>query len=305
MDRLDAMRMFMRVAERGSFSAVAQELGLARSVVTRQIAGLEGQLGAKLLARTTRRLSLTSAGAGYLEKCRVILNLVEVAESGLAEERQMPRGPIRMSVPLSFGVRYLAAMMLEFATHYPEVSLDMDYSERRSNLFEEGIDLAIRITDRLEPGDVARRIGSSRLIVVAAPEYLARHGEPRHPADLIGHECLGYTGVPHPNNWEFLVAGRAQNFPVRTRLRANNGDVLMQAAIAGFGIAYEPAFIAADGLGEGRVRRILDDFPSAELGIYAVLPGNRHVPQRVRVLTDFLAERLGPEPPWERGGGNR
>lgn len=284
---------------------MAQELGLARSVVTRQVAGLESRLGVKLLARTTRRLSLTSAGAAYLERCRVILNLVEVAETGLAEERQMPRGPIRMSVPLSFGVRHLAAMMLEFATRYPEVSLDMDYSERRSNLFEEGIDLAIRITDRLEPGDVARRISSSRMIVVAAPEYLARHGEPRHPADLIHHECVGYTGVANPNNWEFLVDGRPQNFPVRTRLRANNGDVLMQAAIAGFGIAYEPAFIGADALAAGRVRRILNDFPIPELGIYAVLPGNRHVPHRVRALMDFLAERLGPEPPWERAGGGR
>lgn len=302
MDRLDAMRMFMRVAERGSFSAVAQELGLARSVVTRQVAGLESQLGAKLLARTTRRLSLTSAGASYLERCRVILNLVEIAETDLAQERQTPRGPIRMSVPLSFGVRHLSAMMLDFATRFPEVNLDVDYSERRSNLFEEGIDLAIRITDRLEPGDVARRISSSRMIVVAAPDYLARHGEPGHPSDLIHHECLGYTGAPNHHRWEFLIDGRPQNFPVRSRLQANNGDVLMQAAVAGFGLVCGPAFIAADALGAGRVQQILSDFPIAELGIYAVLPGNRHVPHRVRVLVDFLAERLGPEPPRESGG---
>lgn len=299
MDRLDAMRLFMRVAERGSFSAVAQQMGLARSVVTRQIAALEAHLGVKLLARSTRRLTLTSTGAAYLEKCRVILNLVEAAETGLAEERHVPRGPIRMSLPLSFGIGHLAPVLLEFAARYPEVSLDMDYSDRRSNLFEEGFDLAIRITGRLEPGDVARRISGGRMMVVAAADYLARHGEPRHPTDLIHHECLGYTAAPNPQSWEFLIDGEPRNFPVRSRLQANNGDVLTQAAIRGFGLAYGPTFICAEALAGGQVRRVLADFPIPDLGIYAVLPGNRHVPHRVRVLMDFLAERLGSSPPWE------
>ena len=299
MDRLDAMRLFMRVAERGSFSAVAQQMGLARSVVTRQIAALEAHLGVKLLARSTRRLTLTSAGAAYLEKCRVILNLVEAAETGLAEERQVPRGPIRMSLPLSFGISHLAPVLLEFAARYPEVTLDMEYSDRRSNLFEDGFDLAIRITGRLEPGDVARRISGGRMMVVAAADYLARHGEPRHPSDLIHHECLGYTAAPNPQSWEFLIDGEPRNFPVRSRLQANNGDVLMQAAIRGFGLAYGPTFICAEALARGQVRRVLADFPIPDLGIYAVLPGNRHVPHRVRMLMDFLAERLGSSPPWE------
>ena len=138
MDRLDAMHLFVRVAELGSFSAVAQQLGVARSVVTRQIAALEAHLGAKLMARSTRRLTLTSAGTAYLEKCRVILNLVEAAETGIAEERQTPRGSIRLSVPLSFGLKRLAPLLLEFSNQYPEVALDMDFSDRRSNLIEEG-----------------------------------------------------------------------------------------------------------------------------------------------------------------------
>jgi DNA-binding transcriptional LysR family regulator len=299
MDRLDAMHLFVRVAERGSFSAVAQQLGVARSVVTRQVAALETHLGVKLLARSTRRLSLTSAGAAYLEKCRVILNLVESAETGLAEERHSPRGPIRMSVPLSFGIRHLAGLLLEFAQRYPDVSLDVEYSDRRSNLFEEGIDLAVRITERLEPGDVARRISGSRMLVVASPDYIARHGAPRHPSELVHHECLGYSASANPHQWEFLVAGRPQGFPVRGRLQANNGDVLLQAAIDGFGLANGPSFIAAEALADGRVCRVLEDFPIADLGIHAVLPGNRHVPHRVRVLMDFLAERLGPNPPWD------
>ena len=160
MDRLDAMHLFLRVAELGSFSAVAQQLGLARSVVTRQIAALESHLGVKLMVRSTRRLALTSAGTAYLEKCRVILNLVEAAETDVAEERLIPRGNIRISLPLSFGIKRLAPLLLDFSQRYPEVSLDMDYTDRRVKLIEEGIDLSIRITRRMDPGDVVRKIGT-------------------------------------------------------------------------------------------------------------------------------------------------
>jgi DNA-binding transcriptional LysR family regulator len=292
MDRLDAMRMFLRVAELGSFSAVALQAGVARSVVTRQIAALEAHLGVKLMARSTRRLALTSAGSAYLEKCRVILNLVEAAEADVAEERLTPRGNIRISLPLSFGIRRLAPLLLDFSRRHPEVSLDMDYSDRRINLIEEGIDLAIRITRRLEPGDVARKIGTGRMLVVAAPEYLARHGRPQHPAELAHHECLGYTHVGSPMPWQFLVNGQPENFTVRSRINANNGDVLTEAAAQGLGISLQPDFIVASYLDAGRVEQILADFAIPELGIYAMLPSNRHVPHRVRVLMDALAAAL-------------
>lgn len=292
MDRLDAMRLFLRVAELGSFSAVALQAGVARSVVTRQIAALETHLGVKLMARSTRRLALTSAGSAYLEKCRVILNLVEAAEADVAEERLIPRGNIRLSLPLSFGIRRLAPLLLDFSQRHPEVSLDMDYSDRRINLIEEGIDLAIRITRRLEPGDVARKIGAGRMLVVAAPEYLARHGRPQHPAELAHHECLGYTHAGNPMPWQFLVNGQPESFPVRSRINANNGDVLAEAAAQGLGITLQPDFIVASYLDAGRVERILADFAIPELGIYAMLPSNRHVPHRVRVLMDTLAAAL-------------
>jgi len=295
MDRLDAMRVFVRVAELGSFSAVALQLGLARSVVTRQVAALESHLGAKLLARSTRRLSLTSAGAVYLEKCREILNLVDVAETGLAEEREIPRGPIRLSLPLVYGLKYLAPVLLEFSRRYPEVELDMDFSDRRSNLIQEGIDLAVRITPRLEPGDVVRRLGSARMIVIASPDYLAEHGEPLHPSELIKHQCLGYTAGPNSQRWSFTVDGHLESFGIHSRLLANNGDVLLKAAVAGLGIAHEPTFIADEFIASGTLMEILKDYPLPALGIYAVLPGNRHIPHRLRVLMDFLVERLGKE----------
>lgn len=292
MDRLDAMKLFVRVAELGSFAAVAQQLGVARSVVTRQIAGLEAHLGVKLMARSTRRLSLTSAGTAYLEKCRVILNLVEAAETDVAEERLTPRGNIRMSLPLSFGLKRLAPLLLDFSQRYPEVGLDMDYSDRRVKLIEEGIDLSIRITRRLDGGDVARKIGTGRMQVVAAKNYLAQHGRPQHPAELIHHECLGYTSGGVAQNWEFKIDGQLQSFPVRSRINANNGDVLTEAAAQGLGITLQPDFIIDSFLADGRVEAILVDFPVTELGIYAMLPSNRHIPHRVRVLMDFLAAGL-------------
>jgi DNA-binding transcriptional LysR family regulator len=294
MDQLEGMRLFVRVAEQGSFAAVAQQMGVARSVVTRKVAGLEAHLGVKLIARSTRRLNLTSAGAGYLEKCREILNLLEAAETDLAEDRLVPRGSIRVGLPLIFGVRYLAPLLLEFGSLYPEVALDMDFSDRRINLIEEGVDLSIRVTDYLGPREVARRLGSSRMVVVAAPSYLERHGEPHHPADLTAHECLSYTFSDNAA-WQFMVDGQLRGFPVHGRLQANNGDVLLDAATKGLGIAREPIFIAGPALATGVVREILADFPIPELGVYAVLPGNRHVPHRVRMLVEYLATRLRVE----------
>jgi len=292
MDRLEAMHLFVRVAELGSFSAVAQQLGVARSVVTRQVAALETHLGVKLMARSTRKLTLTSAGGAYLEKCRVILNLVETAEADVGEERLTPRGHIRISLPLSFGLKRLAPLLLDFSQRYPEVSLDMDYSDRRVNLIEEGIDLSIRITRRLQAGDVARKIGTSRMHVVAAPDYLARHGRPQHPSELAHHECLGYTAGGAAQSWQFLVDGTLQGFTVHSRLQANNGEVLSEAAAQGLGFTVQPDFIVDRFLADGRVEIVLADFPVPELGIYAMLPSNRHVPHRVRVLMDFLADGL-------------
>jgi len=299
MDQLEGMRLFVRVVELGSFAAVAHQLGVARSVVTRKVVALEAKLGVKLIARSTRRLNLTSAGAAYLERCREILNLIEVAETDIAEDRQVPSGPIRIGLPLVFGVRYLAPLLLEFCRRYPGVELDMDFSDRRINLIEEGVDLSIRITDYLGQREIARRLGTSRMVVVASPDYFEQYGEPKHPADLAAHECLGYT---FSNNaaWHFLVDGQLRAFPAHGRIQANNGDVLLNAAIGGLGITLAPYFIAGPALVAGQVREVLADFPMPENGVYAVLPSNRHIPHRVRTLVDFLSGQLAAEQPWDR-----
>lgn len=302
MDKLEAMGLFVRVVEAGSFASVARQMNVARSVVTRQVAGLETQLGTKLLARSTRRLSLTSAGTLYLEKCRVILNLVEAADTDVAEERGVPRGPIHIGMPLIYGLRRLVPLLLDFARRYPEVRLSMDFNDRRVNLVEEAIDLSIRITERLEPTDVARRIGACRLVLVASPDYLARHGIPKRPADLGHHQCLGYTLGSGSPGWTFLVDGRPETVFVSPHLNANNGEALAEAAVQGMGIALQPDFIVRPYLADKRLVPLMKNVGTPELGIYALLPGNRLIPHRVRALTDYLAASLAKTSPRPRKG---
>ncbi len=292
MNRLDAMHLFVRIAELGSFTAVAEQMDLARSVVTRQIAALEEHLGVKLMVRNTRRLSLTSAGSAYLEKCRVILDLVEAAEASVMEERLTPRGNIRIGLPLSFGLKTLSPLLLEFSGLYPDIDLEMDFDDHQMNLIEEGMDIAIRIAGQLAPGDIVRKLGTCKLLTVASPDYLKQHGKPQHPSELINHACLGYTLTAGGSSWTFMVDGRHETFYIKTHIKANNGDALTEAAANGLGLTLQPDFIVNDYLQSGRVETILDEFIPAELGIYAILPSNRYVPHRVRVLLDFLANQL-------------
>lgn len=292
MDKLDAMQTFVRVAEAGSFIAVANQLQVARSAITRQITALEAHLGTKLITRSTRSLSLTAAGSAYLEKCRVILNMVDAAESNLAEEKAVPRGRIRLGLPLSYGLRELMPTLLDFAKAQPFIELMMDLSDQRANLIEEGLDLSIRITADLQPGDIVRKLGQCRLLTIASPGYLKEHGEPRHPADLQHHECLIYASDSPANTWPYREGKQPLQVSVRGRIVANNGIALTEAAARGMGVARQPDFIAAPYLAQKKVRQVLEDFEDEPLGIYAVLPSNRYVPHRVSVLIDYLADVL-------------
>lgn len=297
MNRLDAMNLFVRVADLGSFAAAANQLGVARSVVTRQIAALEEHLGVKLMVRTTRRLTLTTAGTEYLRKCRTILDLVEAAEAEVMEARLTPRGALRISLPLSYGLKRVQPLLPEFLSRYPEISLALDFSDRLVNLIDEGIDLSIRVASRLEPGDVARQLASVRLLAVAAPAYLRQHGCPQHPQELANHSCLGYSIKGANRPLSFLIDGEIRPIHLSYRMQANNGDALASAAVSGLGITVQPDFIANDHLASGALVSILDDFAVPALGVYALLPSNRYLPHRVRVLIDFLAAGLSTPTP--------
>jgi DNA-binding transcriptional LysR family regulator len=290
MDKLDAMQTFVRVAEAGSFTAVAELLQVDRSAITRQISALEKHLAAKLITRSTRSLTLTPAGAAYLEKCRLILNLVDATETGLREEGAQVRGRVRMAIPLSFGHERLLPLLLEFMRLQPHLELLLSLSDQRSNLIEEGLDLAIRVTANLQSGDIVRRLGACSLQTVASPAYLAQHGTPTHPDDLRHHACLLYTSSSTAAQWTYRMDGQIKNVAVRGRLAANNGLALLEANAAGMGISVQPDFLAEPFLARKAVVEILAEFKPPPLGIYAVLPSNRYIPHRVAMLMDYLAQ---------------
>jgi len=247
------------------------------------------------MTRSTRSLTLTTAGAAYLEKCRVILNMVDAAESSLHEEKTEPRGRIRLGLPLSFGLQRLMPALLEFAQTHAHIELVMDFSDRRSKLIEEGIDVSIRITSHLEPGDIVRKLGESRLLTVASPQYLAEHSTPKHPRDLSHHACLVYSQDFQSTAWRYREKEGETQVTIRPRLAANNGEALLQAAAQGMGVTRPPDFMAQPYLDNGSVVPVLSKFEAEPLGIYAVLPSNRYIPHRVSVLIDFLANALNPK----------
>lgn len=286
------MQVFLRVAQTGSFASVANQLDVDRSWVTRQIASLEKHLGTKLITRSTRRLSLTPAGSIYLEKCRLILNMVDSAEADIADENTEPRGQIRLGLPLAFGLQVLTPLLLDFSKRHPMVELVTDLSDQRVNLIEEGLDLAIRITDSLQSGDVVRKLGVCPMLTFASPGYFASHGTPRHPRDLESHECLIYSNAASRAQWAYRDSGKKINVSVRGRITANNGIFLTEAAAQDRGITRQPLFIAKRYLDAGVIRPILQDFEGPDLGIYAVLPGNRYIPHRVSTLMTYLSDQL-------------
>ena len=218
--------------------------------------------------------------------------MVDAAESSLTEEKAVPRGRIRLGLPLSYGLQALVPVLLQFAREQPFIELRMDLSDQRANLIEEGLDLSIRITAEPQPGDIVRRLGQCQLRTLAAPEYLAQHGEPRHPNDLRHHECLIYASDSATTAWAYREGTTALQVPVRGRIVANNGSALTEAAARGMGITRQPDFIAAPYLAQGRVKAVLQDFEIPPLGIYAVLPSNRYIPHRVSALIEHLAQAL-------------
>ncbi len=306
MDIVYGMRILLQVVDSGGFARAAETLGLSNAAVTRQIGALEAHLGARLLNRTTRRLSLTEAGAEYCVRARAILEQIAEAESSAAEGTTRPTGTLRLSAPLSFGVLRLADELPLFRARYPQLKLDIDLSDRVVDLANEGFDVALRIATALESRLIARRIGPIDMVLCAAPEYLRRRGTPSRPADLANHEVLSYKYLWSGDEWAFTEeTGRTLTVRVRPAVHATNGDLLRRLAVAGGGIILQPAFIVEEDLRRGRLLRVLQDVQAPAFNLYAVYLSHQHLAARVRAFIAFLLERFGSdraEGPQDPGG---
>jgi len=301
MDNLTDIAVFVRIVERGSFTLAAQDLSLSRAVASKYVTRLEKRLGARLLHRTTRRLSLTEAGAALFEASRGAIERIEEAEAAVAQLQSEPRGRLKVSAPMSFGILHLGPAIAQFARSRPLVSLELRLDDRYVNLVEEGIDVALRIGTLTDSSLVARKLSSSRQVVCASPDYLAENGEPEVPQDLAAHNCLLYSYSSAVNVWRFTGPdGRELPVAVSGNLRINNGIVEAEAAVAGMGILMSPAFYVGPLIRAKKLKQVLTRYRLADLGIYALYPQRAHVPPKVRAFVDFLAERFGSKPDWDR-----
>ena len=303
LDQVTSMRVFVRVVALGGFSAAARAMGISPAMATRHVVALEERLGARLLQRTTRRLTLTDAGSRYREACERVLAEIDEAEAEAAADVVEPRGTLRVNGPLSFGFREIAPAVAGFAAAHRGLAIDLSLTDRFVDIVEEGWDLAVRIGRLRDSTLIARRLAAVRVVLCAAPGYLERFGTPKAIADLARHNCLGYT-LPAPASADRWFFGSDGSIPVEVsgNLRANNGDALRVAALAGQGLIYQPTFIVADDLKAGRLVCIHLDHPPFEFGaVHAVYASGRRLPAKTRLFIDFLARRWADVPPWDRG----
>ena len=301
LDRVTGMQVFSRVAALGSLSAAARALGMSQTMATKHMAALEDRLGVKLLHRTTRRMTLTEAGRNYLDAVERILAEIEQADCAATAQTVQVHGTLRLNVPVSFGVREIAPLLPEFAERHPDLTVDLGLNDRHIDLIEEGWDLVVRIGNLRNSTMIARRLAACRTVVCAAPAYIEKHGLPKSIGDLTVHNCLGYTlsRTVGFGQWSFGINGKAR-VAVTGTLRANNGDALVAAAIAGQGIVYQPTFLVAREIRSGKLVPIELDHEPIELdGIFAAYPSDRSPPAKVRATIDFFAEKWRRYPPWE------
>jgi DNA-binding transcriptional LysR family regulator len=298
-DRLAAMEAFTRVVERGGFTAAAAELRLSRAMVSKHVQDLEEHLGARLLNRTTRKVSLTEAGRVYYERGTQLLADLAETEAAVGELHTKPRGRLRVNAPVSFGTLPLAAAVAEYMAAEPAVTVELTLNDRIVDLVEEGYDLAVRIARLADSSLIARRLGPCRIVACASPGYLDRHNRPKHPDELAGHNCLGYTYGQAQEEWHFDGPTGPARVRIRGTLQANNGEVLRAAALHDAGIVLLPSFIVGADLAAGRLVPILADYHVPEIGIHAVYPHSRHLSAKVRSFVDFLVPRFGERPAWD------
>jgi DNA-binding transcriptional LysR family regulator len=298
MPDLADLEAFVQTASLGGFTRAAARLGISKSMVTRRIARLEAELGVRLLTRTTRGVSLTEAGIELERRARHILSEVEEAREAVSGRVGDIAGTLRLTAPLSFGIAHLAPALAEFAQTHPRLRLDLHFSDRFSDLVSDGFDAAVRIGMLRDSTLVARHIAPVRMLPVASPTYLVRKGEPKSPADLVNHDALIYSGAIDGEIWRFRSGRRWLSLRVQGRMRADNGEALREAAIAGLGIVALPTFLLSDAIERGALTPILVAYPMPEHGLYVVRPPGEP-PGKIRALTDFLSSRFGPEPYWD------
>ena len=299
MDRLAAIQVFAQVVESGSFAKAAERLGLSTSAASRQVADLEGHLQTRLLNRTTRRVSLTESGRAFYGRSVQLLSDLAEAEQEASRAAVEPRGTIRLTTSVNFGVRHVAPAIADFLGEHPGVRFDVSLSDRVVDLVEEGFDLAIRIGPPGADNLVARKLGETRLVPCASPAYLTAHGAPATPEDLARHNCFTYEYVSPRHQWRFRDrSGAERSVRVSGTLHSNNGDLLAEAAVRGAGIVLEPAFIVGPDVRAGRLVPLLQEFVPPPVPIYAVYPSRKHLSAKVRRFVEFLVARFADAQDW-------
>jgi DNA-binding transcriptional LysR family regulator len=295
---LEAWAIFAKVAEHASFAGAAKEFGLSNPTVSKALARLEGRLGVTLLQRNSRRLSLTEAGRAALIRATRILQEGEAVEDEAVEQSSLPRGRVRISAPLSFGIGHIAATLPDFLQTYPGITLDFSLSDRRVDLVAEGFDLALRIARLEDSALIARRLCAVRLLLLAAPGYLHAHGRPSHPAELRRHEALAYSGGAAPGVWRFVHAQFGEEVvEPRVRLWTDNADLLAPALLAGQGLAIQPEFLVWREVRSGALEIVMPDWAPPPLALHLVMPPSPLRPLRVQAVVDHLSRALA-QAPW-------
>lgn len=292
------MQVFSEVAQRGSFTAAADHLGMTRMMVTRYVTDLEQWLGTRLLQRSTRRISLTASGEACLARCRQMLELSADMQEGFDQGGRPPKGQLRITASMSFGITHLAAAVSDYLARYPEVSVDMLMLERSVNLIEDRVDLAVRISGQLDPGLVARRIAPCRSVVCASPGYIERHGMPASPEQLARHNCMTYSNFGK-GEWRFARGNEQVSVPVSGNLSANEATFLMQATLAGAGVSLQPSYLAGALIQSGQLRKLLPSWDPPEMTIWGVYLSRKYLPASLRTMLDFLVERFRGTPAWD------
>ena len=300
MGQLEDMAMFVRIVEAGSITKAAEQLNIAKSAVSRRLKELETRLGSQLISRTTRQSNLTQAGEQYYQKVHHILSEVDALNEETSGTPTRIEGTLKMTAPLSFGLMHLNDVIVEYANQHPELKFELDFSDRHTDLIEEGFELAIRIRELQDSSYQAKRLALIRYALCASPEYLERMGTPKTFDDLTEHEFLQY-GMSKSSTIELIdEQGKKHQVAVNGKIKANNGDFLREMAVKGHGIAFLPTFITYQALISGELVPILQQYQLPTLNAYAVYPKNRFLSQRCRYLIDFIAERFGDNPYWDK-----